>query len=313
MPRSVPHGLPGARAVLVVAHPSHELRVHGWLQIARPRVLVLTDGSGRSGEPRLAATTAVVAEVGATPGGLYGRISDLDLYAAILRRDVPLFVELVERIAEDLEEAGADYVVCDADEGYSSAHDLCAMLVDAATALLQSRDGRSVLRYDFLVVGAPEPFTAGSNGDDVWIHLDDAMFLRKVYAARGYHPKLAAEIEAAMQGASLHGARRFSEPEIAGQLDVEVVDRVLRALESRPELNAKVQQVLGGVAIEAFRSECLRPLRRRAGEEAPFYELYGEQLVAAGRYTQVIRFRGHILPIVEALRRHVGASRRERA
>ena len=34
---------------LFVAHPGHELCVHGWLEIARPKVFVLTDGSGRSG------------------------------------------------------------------------------------------------------------------------------------------------------------------------------------------------------------------------------------------------------------------------
>lgn len=32
------------RAALVVAHPGHELRVYGWLEQARPRVFVLTDG-----------------------------------------------------------------------------------------------------------------------------------------------------------------------------------------------------------------------------------------------------------------------------
>ena len=34
------------RAALVVAHPGHELRVHGWLEVARPVVCVSTDGSG---------------------------------------------------------------------------------------------------------------------------------------------------------------------------------------------------------------------------------------------------------------------------
>ena len=32
----------------MVAHPSHELRVHGWLQTSHARVVVLTDGSGRT-------------------------------------------------------------------------------------------------------------------------------------------------------------------------------------------------------------------------------------------------------------------------
>ena len=41
-----PMALSEQRAVLVVAHPGHELRVHGWLELARPTVCILTDGSG---------------------------------------------------------------------------------------------------------------------------------------------------------------------------------------------------------------------------------------------------------------------------
>ena len=36
--------------------------------------------------------------------------------------------------------------------------------------------------------------------------------------------------------------------------------------------------------------------------ESPFYELYGEKLVAAGRYEKVIRYREHMLPLAEAIR-----------
>jgi hypothetical protein len=65
------------RAALVVAHPSHELRLHGWLEQARPYVCILTDGGGRAGEPRLARTTEVLFRAGARHGAIYGRLSDL--------------------------------------------------------------------------------------------------------------------------------------------------------------------------------------------------------------------------------------------
>ena len=73
-----------SRAALVVAHPSHELRVHGWLQTTRPCIFVLTDGSGRAGEPRLHSTTKVLSDVGARPGSVYGRSRDVDVYEALL-------------------------------------------------------------------------------------------------------------------------------------------------------------------------------------------------------------------------------------
>lgn len=49
----MPVSVPGARAGLMIAHPGHELLVHGWLEVAHPRVFVLTDGSGRCAQSRL--------------------------------------------------------------------------------------------------------------------------------------------------------------------------------------------------------------------------------------------------------------------
>jgi len=73
-----------ARAALVVAHPSHELRVHGWLEQTRPYVCVLTDGGGRRGEARLSRTSEVLTRAGAAQGTIYGRLTDLEVYTAIL-------------------------------------------------------------------------------------------------------------------------------------------------------------------------------------------------------------------------------------
>jgi hypothetical protein len=71
--------------------------------------------------------------------------------------------------------------------------------------------------------------------------------------------------------------------------------------------------VISGVELDLFRIECLRPVKDRAtvsDEKAtpPFYEIYGETLVAAGRYNCVIRYRDHIRPLEDALREHVEKS-----
>lgn len=42
----------------------------------------------------------------------------------------------------------------------------------------------------------------------------------------------------------------------------------------------------------------------------PFYELYGEKLVAAGRYETVIRFQEHMLPLAQAIRAKVETKER---
>ncbi|MSQ47696.1 MAG: hypothetical protein EXR78_04785 [Deltaproteobacteria bacterium] len=59
------HPLFAKPAALVIAHPGHELRLHGWLQHARPWVSVLTDGSGHADHSRLDSTTTLLHDVGA--------------------------------------------------------------------------------------------------------------------------------------------------------------------------------------------------------------------------------------------------------
>lgn len=69
---------------------------------ARPRVFVLTDGSGRSGVSRLSSTSEILADAGASIGSIYGRFTDQNLYAAILGGDFGLFEQIVAELAEAL-------------------------------------------------------------------------------------------------------------------------------------------------------------------------------------------------------------------
>ena len=96
------------RAALVVAHPGHELRVHHWMERARPRVFVLTDGSGHGPFSRLASTAAVVERAGASPGTIFGRVSDRELYRALLGGDLLFFRGLAEELAGELERLDVD-------------------------------------------------------------------------------------------------------------------------------------------------------------------------------------------------------------
>ena len=292
------------RAALVVAHPSHELRVHGWLEQTRPYVCILTDGAGRSGEPRLARTSEVLARAGATQGAIYGPLTDLDVYAAILNGDSELFAELVEELAHAFVAEQIEYVVGDAAEGYSVAHDICRVMIGAAVALAQHKHDHHVANFDFPVVGTPAEFQSTT---DILLNLDDDAFARKVSAALAYSPKLARDVELALEGAPFQGIRRFSEPQIAGEVDVELTAQVLEDLESRPTLKAQLRDLVAGVPLDAFRVECFRSVNNEMGthwttSDPLFYELYGEKLVAAGHYEKVIRYREHMLPIAQAIR-----------
>lgn len=190
------------RAALVVAHPGHELRVHRWLELHRPVVFVLTDGSGNHGVSRLASTTALLGQAGATAGSIYGRLSDRELYRAILGGDLDLFTALADELAKGL--ADVDLVAGDAVEGYNPGHDVCRLLVNAAVLRLEA-EGRRIANFDFPLVGAPDDCPAEALSGALRLVLDEESLHRKLEAARTY-PELAGEVEAAL---ATHGSQRF--------------------------------------------------------------------------------------------------------
>ncbi|HEV8582621.1 MAG TPA: hypothetical protein VGX68_26435 [Thermoanaerobaculia bacterium] len=183
------------RAALVIAHPGHELRVHRWLELARPVVFVLTDGSGHAGRSRLSSTTAVLERAGAVPGPLYGQLSDRSLYQAILSCDTDLFAGLAEDLAMALDAAGVDYVAGDAVEGFNPGHDVCRLLLNAALLRLEQQ-GRRMESFEFPLDGPPQECPEQDRSEAILLELDEASLQRKLEAARAYE-ELAGEVERA--------------------------------------------------------------------------------------------------------------------
>ncbi|HYH46807.1 MAG TPA: hypothetical protein VEG34_14070 [Thermoanaerobaculia bacterium] len=248
----------GGRAALVIAHPGHELRVHGWLEQARPLVCILTDGSGGAGSSRLDSTRRVLAAAGAVPGPVFGRFTDRELYADLLAGEAGRFVALAAEVAAALEQAGVDLVAGDAAEGFNTGHDLCRLVINAA-ALRLAGSGRPLANLELLLDDHPDLCPDELRGEALRLDLDDEALARKLAVARGY-PEIASEVESALA--------RFGEA--------------------------------------PFRTEILRPVRYGLDlaplfADPPFYETYGEQQVAAGRYSHVIRLRQHVAPIAAAL------------
>jgi hypothetical protein len=252
------------RAALVVAHPGHELRVHGFCERARPLVCVLTDGSGAASRPRLAETTALLARLGAVPGPIYGRLTDRELYAALLAGDHERLAALAAELAAVLAVARIEVVAGDAAEGWNPGHDLCRLLVNAALARLAADGHRPIENLEFPLHAAPdaapEPAGPAAAPDGCRLVLDDAALARKLAAARAYSG-LESEVARALDR---HGPEAFR---------VERLRPVDYGLDLAPRL-----------------------------PEPPLYERYGEERVAAGRYAEVIRFRRHLAPAAERLR-----------
>lgn len=184
----------GRRAAMIIAHPGHELRVHHWVERARPATLVLTDGSGRTAKSRLDSTTKILQAAGARPGPVYGRFTDATIYGAMLAGRHEVFLTLLEEIAGWLVAEQIDYVAGDALEGYNSSHDVCRYLVGAACELAGRQRGRDIANFDFLLTGRPDACPAELQGRAICVRLDEATVARKLAAAEGY-PELKHEVD----------------------------------------------------------------------------------------------------------------------
>jgi len=160
-------------ALLLVAHPGHELLLHGWIGRAKPTVHVLTDGSSAA---RLASTAELLRESGAVAGPIFGRLSDREAYAMILEGNAALMLSLATELAEEIAMRRPAAIVADAVEGYNPVHDLCRLVAGAAIEIA----GTGTTQYEYALVNAPDSF----GGDVVAFDLDGTAHAAKIESAR---------------------------------------------------------------------------------------------------------------------------------
>jgi hypothetical protein len=235
---------------LVVAHPGHELRLFRWLELDRPEVFVLTDGSGRSGRSRVASSLAVLEATDSRAGPIMGRFTDREIYQAIIEGEIDGVLRATLDLAGSLADGRFRAVVADAQEFYNPTHDLCSVIASLAVLHAVRISGCGIDRYEYAVTAAA--------GAGTTIVLDDEAFARKMQCANRYED-VAADIE---------------------------------------ELNRNV-------GADALRREVLTPIAAsallRKPRTKPYYEVRGEEQVAAGRYASVLRHRDHFAPFVASL------------
>ncbi|HEV7891479.1 MAG TPA: hypothetical protein VGP08_12620 [Pyrinomonadaceae bacterium] len=270
-------------AAVVVAHPGHEVRIHGWLERETPLVFVLTDGAGRAGHPRIASTAEYLKRFGMRPGSVFARFTDAEVYRLVLARDFEPFLRLSVELAEGFVEARVGRVAGDASEGYNTTHDIARLVTNAAVEMASRASGRAIANYNFTLVGRPDHCPEPSRAEAVWLRLDDEAFARKLGAAFEFYPELAAETRDTLRGEG----------------DRVVVDYF--------KLNDDEHAATDLAGLDMFRVECLRPVKpgdRPFDSETPYYERRGEERVVEGLYERVIRYREHMRPLADALADH---------
>jgi len=182
---------------LIIGHPGHELRVHHWLETARPLTLVLTDGSGRGLPSRLPSTANVLRKAGATSGTIFGVWTDSEAYQILRTGNLEAVTSVTFELAQAIVANDIRTVVADAIEGYNPTHDLCRYLTNAAVRTAERITDRGIANFDFVLAGPPDAAPEAIR-DQCWrLQLDEEALTRKRIAAENY-PELKDEIEAAI-------------------------------------------------------------------------------------------------------------------
>jgi len=184
------------RSLLVVAHPGHELRIHGWMERTSPVVIVITDGSGSAGTSRLECTKEILNQTDSTAGPLFGAYRDRELYAALLKQDHDPFLHIVNSVASCILENEIETIVADAADAYNPMHDICRLIVNCAVAQVKEKMRKS---YSFPLVGSPR--MKENNQGEIMLDLNEKEFYRKQEAAKKYAP-LDKDIAAALKSYS---------------------------------------------------------------------------------------------------------------
>lgn len=245
------------KTLLILGHPGHELRVWQWLCQEKPTVCILTDGSGATGQSRLAVTDRTFERAGAKFATHFSGVSDAEIYKAVLEQDLDFFVKVAAQIRDLLLNESFDIVVGDGSEGYNPTHDICRLLIDAAV-LSTAHQGRQVLNYAFPLMG--HPMGHQQTAEDILVELTDEQLQQKIELIISY------------------GA------EAGGMLTTEIAD----TFDQFGQQAFKHERLFLTDLLQAVPQPTL---------EKPFYERHGEQRVAEGVYRYVIRYNEHIHPI----------------
>jgi hypothetical protein len=234
--------------MLLVAHPGHELLLHGLICRTKPVVQILTDGSGPSSAPRLDASARLLRQAGARPGAIFGRLTDREAYAMILEGNVALVLALATELAAEIEKERPEIIVADGLEGYNPVHDLCRLIAGAAIEIA----GSDAKQYEYAVVNASDSFE--TSDDAIHLTLNDAEHSAKIEAARMLASRIADVDELLLR----HGA---------GMYRTETLRRVHDWREIRPEEPPRYEQ-FGEERVAAHRyarvirlAEHMLPLR----------------------------------------------------
>ncbi len=235
-----------------MAHPGHELRIHGWLEQHSPDAYVLTDGSGRSGVDRLGFSRRTLTKVHSQLIRSNDVWTDSFAYEVLLDNNVDAVIQRISRITDHLQHANIQLVVCDAIEGFNPVHDLCAVMAVMACRLIQQHRGSVVPVLSFPLEAHPQSMLTA---DSVTHSLNSAEWQRKL-AAIEENSALQHEVERSFK---LHGRDAF-QVEVLSPFDLDAKLHALSLKKPFYEIHGEKRVATGAYSTVLRFQQHFRPL-----------------------------------------------------
>lgn len=199
--------LPSGNWALSIAHPGHELRLHGFLEMAKPYTFILTDNMEAKGQDLMWDSIKVIDK--ATKQGLdinpahlknseYRKalkvsliksknekhhIKDGQIEYEMLNHRTDFLKYYMNYMVENLLRFNITHLACDASEDWHLTHEVVRMVAELAITEIRRTHGREIQLYDYAL---HKPFDHRMDEECVKIKLDDQMLERKLEAIINY-------------------------------------------------------------------------------------------------------------------------------
>lgn len=248
--------LPQANYALSIAHAGHELRLHRFLEIAKPYVFLLTDGSHRFGQDMMMHSVTVIDNAikqdkklkfnpkddswkrawmiiqGDQPPE-HKHIKSSQLYLQLIEQKSEFFEYYINFIASNLIRRNINCIISDGFEKLDFVQHICRIMTDIAVGFIVKNTGKQIFQYDYAV---NLPYDTDLTDDCIEINLDEEAIDRKVNSILKY-PLAIQDLKANLP------------------LDLNVIIE----LRKMPDGEENIKQILKQVGQGFFSKEYLRP------------------------------------------------------
>lgn len=194
--------LPPGNYALAIAHPGHELRLHGFLEQAKPFVFILTDNSEATGQDMMwdsikAIDRATKQGMNITPANMKSEflrkafkysiqegdkkvhLKDSMIQYEVENMRTEFFNDYTDWMAQKLIQYKINYLVCDATESWHLSHEVMRMLADIAIMKVKQKTDDDIQLLDFAI---SEKYDSRMHEHCIKIELDDEAIQRKLHA-----------------------------------------------------------------------------------------------------------------------------------